>query len=62
MFCVIIDNLAVLPLKLKTVCMECLKQNIPNVSEDLLFYFETNYVNGAYRRIGNIAGVNVVRL
>jgi len=43
--------------------MECLKQNIPNDAEDLFIYFEANYVNGAYRRIGNTAGVNVhVRL
>ncbi|KAF0729731.1 MULE domain-containing protein [Aphis craccivora] len=63
LFCAMIDSLAFLPLNKVKEVMEYLKRNIPNEADDLLIYFETYYVNGAYKRVGNAAGVNVsVRL
>ncbi|XP_022183199.1 uncharacterized protein LOC111042808 [Myzus persicae] len=51
--CGMIDALAFLPLHLVEDGMKYLKYSLPENLMDLLDYFDSYYVNGKYRRIGN---------
>ncbi|KAL4091130.1 hypothetical protein QTP88_025868 [Uroleucon formosanum] len=51
--CGMIGALALLPLHLVEDGMKYLKNSLPENLMDLLVYFDSYYVNGNYRRIGN---------
>lgn len=48
-YCGMIDSLAFLPLNKVLDRMAYLKENIPPHADEILIYFDSNYVNGSYK-------------
>ncbi|KAG7154222.1 hypothetical protein Hamer_G000563 [Homarus americanus] len=51
-FCGMLDGLAFLPVDRVSDGMDYIKDNTPYGLEDLVDYFDANYVTSTYRRIG----------